>query len=360
MERRSRIILSWSLLAFIVVLIGVRLALPTIVRHTLNKHMDHMGDYHGHVADVDLSLWRGAYSLNDLKIVKVSGKVPVPLLQTPSMDIHLSWHALVHGAIRASVVFERPVLNFVDGNSGAGTQAGGGVDWRAQLQHLIPIRLDSVKVTDGTITFRNFVSEPRVDIKATNVDAEVTNLTNADRSGGRRVADMHATAQVLGEAPLETSASFDPLGKAVDFTFKLRILRIDLVKLNDLARAYAKLDFASGHGDFVMELDARDGRLNGYAKPLFHDMKIFSWKQDVAQEHENPFQIAWQAIAQGITSIFTNHKKDQFATRVPISGTIDDKKFGTWRAVLNVLHNAFVKAYTSQLEHLRPAPRDKK
>jgi hypothetical protein len=359
MKRRSRIILLWSLAAVVIALIGLRIALPSIVRHELNQRMDRMGEYHGHVEDVDLSLWRGAYSLDGLKIVKVSGKVPVPLLSTPHMDIHLSWRALIHGAIRASVEFERPVLNFVDGNGGAGSQAGTGVDWRAQLQQLVPIRLDEVKVTDGTVTFRNFVSSPRVDIKATDVDAVVTNLTNADRSGGRRVADMHATAQVLGEAPLETSASFDPLGNAVDFTFKLRVLHIDLTKLNDLARAYARLDFESGKGDFVMELNARDGRLDGYAKPLFHDMRIFSWKQDVEQEHENPFEVAWQALAQGITSIFTNHEKDQFATRVPISGSIDDKKIGTWRAIVNVLHNAFVKAYTPQLENLKPAPRDK-
>jgi hypothetical protein len=78
--------------------------------------------------------------------------------------------------------------------------------------------------------------------------------------------------------------------------------------------------------------------VSGRQKP--HDMKIFSWKQDVTQEHENQFQMAWPALAQGITSIFTNQKKDQFATCVPISGRIDDKKFDAWRAIVNVLHNA--------------------
>lgn len=357
MKPRSRTLL-WSLLALLVLLVALRLALPYIVLHTLNKRMDRMGDYHGHVTDVDLHLWRGAYSLDGLEVVKVSGKVPVPLLKTPRMDIKLSWHTLLHGAIRASVDFHRPVLNFVDGSGESDTQAGTGVDWRAQLQQLIPIRLDEVSVHDGTITFRNFVSSPRVDLKATRVDAVITNLTNADRSQGRRVAHMRASAQILGEAPLETSASFDPLGKLGDFEYRLRVLHIDLTRLNDLARAYAKLDFASGQGDFVMELEARDGALRGYAKPLFHDMKIFSWKQDVEEDDKNPFRIAWEALAQGITSIFKNHPHDQFATRVPIRGRIDNKKISAWKAIVNVLHNAFVKAYTPQLEHLEPAPRD--
>lgn len=348
----------WTLIAVIVVLVALRLALPTIVRNVLNHRMDRMGDYHGHVADVDLNLWRGAYSLNDLRITKVSGKVPVPLLNTRSMDIALSWNALLHGAIRATVDFDHPVLNFVDSNSKKSSQAGRGVDWRKQLDNLIPIRLDEVNVHDGTITFHNFVSKPRVDLKATDVQASVTNLTNAKGSKGSRVASMRVSADILGEAPLQSTASFDPLGDFQDFKFTLRVLRIQLTKLNDLARAYAGLDFASGHGDFVMELEARDGQLRGYAKPLFKDMKIFSWKQDVEKEKENPFRVAWEAIVNGVTWIFKNHKVDQFATRVPISGRIDNRKIGTWRAIVNVLHNAFVQAYKPQLENLKPVPKN--
>jgi hypothetical protein len=261
------------------------------------------------------------------------------------------------GAIRAKIDFRHPVVNFVDGPGRANTQAGTGVDWRAQLRHLLPIRLDELNVHDGTITFRNHHSSPKVDLKATDVEASVTNLTNADRRKGSRVAHMRATANVLGQAPLETSARFDPLGSLNDFYFELRVLHIKLTKLNDLARAYAKLDFAAGQGDFVMQLKARNGELRGYAKPLFHGMKIFSWKQDVEKEDKNPIRLAWEALAQGVTSIFKNHKHNQFATQVPIRGRINDKKVGTLRAVLNVLHNAFVKAYTPQLENLKPAPR---
>ncbi|NII10867.1 DUF748 domain-containing protein [Oleiagrimonas sp. C23AA] len=359
MKRRYRLPLT-ILLVVVVLLLAIRLALPDIVRHELNARMADMGDYSGHIDDVDLHLWRGAYSLDGLTITKVSGKVPVPLLDTPHMNISLSWHALWHGAIRAKVDFKRPVLNFVDGSGHSDTQAGTGVDWRVQLQKLVPIQLDQVRVDNGTVTFHNFISKPRVDLKATEVDAVATNLTNASRKDGARVATFRADAKILGGAPLHAKAAFDPLSHMKNFSFQLRVLHIDLTKANSLARAYAGLDFDSGHGDFVMELDAKHGHLDGYAKPLFKDMKIFSWKQDVEKGHEGPLHAAWEAVAQGVTWLFKNHEKNQFATRVPIHGSIDDKKLGTMQAVVNVLHNAFVKAYTPQLEHLKPAPKSGK
>ncbi|MEO8746848.1 MAG: hypothetical protein ABI379_04210, partial [Rhodanobacter sp.] len=90
--------------------------------------------------------------------------------------------------------------------------------------------------------------------------------------------------------------------------------------------------------------------------PLLHDVRIFSWKQDVEQEHKNPLRLAWEALAQGALSLFKNQQHDQLATRVPISGRIDDRHLGRWEAIIGVLRNAFVKAYTPGLERLPPAP----
>ena len=344
-------------LVVVALLVAARLALPYVVRDYLNRTMDRMGDYHGHVADVDIHLWRGAYSLGDLRIEKVDGEVPVPLFAAATTDIAVSWRALTHGTVRARVVFDRASLNFVDGGDRAPGQAGRGVDWRRQLEELVPIRLDEVKVHRSQVTFHNFVSRPRVDMKVTDVEATVVNLSNADRRQGRRVATLDATARVLGEAPVMAKASFDPLDpELLDFTFALRVRDIQLTRLNDLARAYARLDFAGGHGTFVMQLEARDGQLAGYAKPLLHEVQVFSWKQDVEQDDENPLRVAWEALANGVTWLFKNHERDQFATRVPIRGRIDDRDLGAWQAILNVLRNAFVQAYTPKLEDLEPAP----
>ncbi len=347
---------SGWLLVVVALLLVARLALPYVVKDYLNRHMERMGEYHGQLADVSIHLWRGAYSIEGLRVDKVSGKLPVPLFAAAHSDISLSWRALTHGRLRGKVVFEHATVNFVDGKGKAGGQTGKGVNWRAQLQMLMPMQLDELTVHDSAVTFHNFVSNPPVDLKMTNVEGTVLNLTNADRRQGRRVATLKATAKVLQDAPLETSASFDPLEQRGDFRIDLKIIGIQLTRLNDLARAYAKLDFAGGSGDFVLQLEAKEGQLDGYAKPLLHDVKIFSWQQDVEQEKKNPLRVAWEAVAQGVTSLFKNQQHDQFATRIPISGRIDDKHLSTWDAIVGVLHNAFVKAYTPQLEHLKPAP----
>ena len=344
---------AW-LLAVLMLVVIVRAVLPTVVRHYLNARMDAMGDYHGQIADIDLHVWRGAYTINQLSIVKTTGKVPVPLLDAKQTDISLSWLALTHGVIRGKVDFFDATVNFVQAG-GAQSQTGKGVDWRSQLKLLAPMQLDELNVHNGTVTFQSFVSNPRVDLKMTQVNASVTNLTNIQRRSGNRVAELHATAKILDDAAFETQATFDPLQQLGDFAYELRATGIQLVRANALARAYAGLDFAGGTGDFTMELQAKDGRLDGYAKPILHGLKIFSWKKDVVQEKKGPLELAYEALAQGVVSVFKNQATDQFATRVPISGRIGDKHSDSSEAILGILHNAFVKAYSPQLEKLKPS-----
>ncbi|MBN8726924.1 MAG: DUF748 domain-containing protein [Xanthomonadales bacterium] len=339
-----------SLAVVVVVLVIVRLLLAGWVASYVNSKLDRMGDYHGELDSVSLHLWRGAYSIHDLRIERVDGKLPVPLLAAPRIDLAVSWRALLHGGIVATVDFEQPQVNFVDG-PGKNNQSGTGVDWRRQLEELLPIRLDEVNVHQGSVHFRNFASEPRVDLMATAVDGVVTNLSNV-RANGARPAHLEATAKILGNAPLETSADFDPLGDLTDFDFRVKVTGIDLTRANDLLQAYAKLDVEKGSGDFVMELKAREGQLDGYAKPLFRDVEIFNWKSDVEEKGKNPLQIAWEALAGGIENLFKNQRLDQFATRVEIHGRIGDTKTSAWQAIVAILRNAFVEAFKPKFERL--------
>jgi len=99
----------WTIVGLVVVIVAAHIALPYVVRNYLNDKLADMGDYRGQVTDVDLALWRGAYRINGLKIVKVDGKVPVPLLDAPVIDLAVSWHSLWYDhAVVAEVAFVGP------------------------------------------------------------------------------------------------------------------------------------------------------------------------------------------------------------------------------------------------------------
>ena len=354
---RSRIVLL-VVLVTVLLLVLLRLLLPSLIERTVNRQLATMGAYSGHVADVDVALWRGAYVLRELRIDKRDSDLPVPMLSAPRIDIALSWRNLLRGGIVARVRFEQPVLNFVDGRSSQDSLSGAGEDWRQRLEDLVPIRIDEVAVREGEVVFHNFVSDPPVDLRATAVNADIRNLTNVRDESGQRVAELDATAHLFDSADLEARARFDPFGRMDAFSFALRILAIDVTRLTDLARAYANLDFESRNGEFVMELEASDGELEGYAKPLFQNLQIFSWRSDVVEQEKNPFRIAWEALVQGVTSIFRNAPADQFATRIEIGGRIDNPDLGVFGAVIEVLRNAFVRALQPYFEGTQLPLRD--
>jgi hypothetical protein len=339
-----------GILVVVALLVAARVALPYVVRDQINKEMATLGPYRGQVADVELHLWRGAYAIKGMLIEKSSSKVPVPLFKAPQIDLSVSWHQLFHGAIVAEVIFDRPEINLVDGRSGGDSQSGRGVYWRAELDRLLPIQLNEVRVRDGTVAFRAFDTKPQVELKATEVQATIQNLTNVRGAAGKRVAEFEARAMVLQDAPLETKASFDPFGTLDDFDFNLRVLKLKLTKLNPLLQAYARLDVASGDGELVMELQASDGQLDGYAKPLFQDLKMLSWQQDVVEQHDNPLRLAWEALAGGTAFMFKNQRADQFATRIPIRGDLKNPTTGKLDAFLAIRRNAFVEAFKPQFE----------
>ena len=121
-----RLLPLWILLALGLLLILLHLALPHLVRDFLNEKMADMGTIRGHVEDVDLVWWRGAYRVEGLLIEKKDKRVQAPV-QGAEHRIAISWDAILrHREIVGEVVFKQPHLNFVDGGDSGDSQSGEG------------------------------------------------------------------------------------------------------------------------------------------------------------------------------------------------------------------------------------------
>jgi hypothetical protein len=66
MKRKYKILIGVAVL-----LITIRLILPYVVLHYANKTLANMKGYFGHIDDIDLSIYRGAYSINNIYLNKV-------------------------------------------------------------------------------------------------------------------------------------------------------------------------------------------------------------------------------------------------------------------------------------------------
>lgn len=342
----------WILLSLALLLLVIHLALPYVVLNYLNGKLADMGDYRGHVEDVDLAWWRGAYRLDDLVIEKKNKQVQAPLFTTDAIDIGISWKALWKDqALVGEIILEQPHLNFVDGEQKESSQTGDGVEWRDRLNGLMPFTLNELRVVDGQISFRNFQADPPVHVYASAINASLFNLTNTAEQNQGRIARFEGNAQFLNQAPMEASAQFDPYTDWEDFQFSLRVTGVDLTKLNDFSNAYGSFDFAGGTGDLVIEVEAKDSQLDGYIKPLLRDVEVFNFEQDVKNEDKGFFRGIWEAVVGGGEEVLQNQRKEQFATRVELNGSTKDTDVSPFQAFVAILRNAFVEAFSARFEH---------
>jgi len=78
--RRRRWLRITVLLCAGLLVLGVagRALLPWFVRDFVNRTLDRGQLYSGHIGKVGIHLWRGAYSIHDVRLSKTTGNVPVP------------------------------------------------------------------------------------------------------------------------------------------------------------------------------------------------------------------------------------------------------------------------------------------
>jgi Domain of Unknown Function (DUF748) len=329
-----------------VVAVSLRAASPLLVAEYVNRELAAMGDYSGTVGKIDLSLVRGGYTVHDLAIVKVAGKVETPFVAMERMDVSLQWRGLFRGNAVGEVTMYRPVVNFVQSESDEGSQYGTGVNWPQEIRDLFPFRLNLVRVIDGLVTFRAPGIRADESLTARDFQLELTNLTNVQGRDTEAFADVHLDARVMGNAPLILTGQIDPNDELPSFDIDLSLEGAMLVDINPWLREFLKADAHAGVFSLYAELAAADGRFEGYLKPILENPEFF----DTEEEKGKPFKKAWEALVGFAAKVFENSSEDQVATQIPLSGEFENPKAGILPAIVNLLRNAFVAAFAHSLE----------
>jgi hypothetical protein len=333
-------------LGLIVLLIGARAALPIVLERYVNRTLDQLAGYSGRIEDIDLALWRGAYQIEGIRIVKTGGRIPVPFFQASLLDISVEWGALLDGDIVAEIELYRPRVNFVKGPTKQTTQTEPASNWTDTVRELAPFRINRFTISDGEVHYRDLHSEPKVDVYVQEIRATARNLTNAGDLSGSLVATFEAAALAMGSGRVHLKGGYNPYAKQPTFDLAFGLDKLDLTQANEFLRAYASIDAERGTLSLDGEFAAAKGRFRGYVKPFIEDLDVLRW----GEEKENVINELWQGLVELAGTILEDSDKNRVATRIAFAGAIDAPEANLWSTIGGLLRNAFIESLRRGLE----------
>ncbi len=342
--------IGYVLGGLLLLLIALRLYLPYAAANYINATLSQSDQYDGRVGDVDLMLWRGAYSLEYVLLYKANGEVDKPLFKADHVEFTLSWSQLMKGAAVGRVVINAPEINFVDGDTEESSQSGKNEKWLSIADQLFPLRIDKLAISDGKIAFYNPDTSPVIDISIHDIQLEINNLVNSERLSDSRVATAKATGQTAEQGTISLNAKLNPATTAPTFDLDIQADNVGLVNFKNLLDTYAPFDLEAGTLTLAAEIAADEGRVKGYIKPILHNVEVFSWKGDIERDGDGLIEGSIEAMSAFVTELFENQSKDQIATRIPIKGHLSSLDTETWEAFTAILKNAFVQALQGNIE----------
>lgn len=339
---------SYSIIAIVVlILVVVRLLLPGFVLQYANKTLANMNGYYGQVEDIDISLYRGAYQINNLYLNKVdsaSGE-QTEFFNVERVDLSVEWRALFQGALVGELLFSSPVLVFTKEKAELETVAKDTTDFRLLLKDFMPLRVNRFEVTQGSIRYTDSTVTPLVDIAMEDAHIIAENLTNSADESDKLPSSIRASARAYG-GTLALQVDLDALAEHATFDLTAEIEGANLPELNDFFIAYGKFDVSRGTFGLYSEFAADEGRYKGYVKPIIEDLEVLG----VEDREDSFFQRAREAVVGLVTSILENPKEEQVATRIPIEGSFGETDVLVWEAIWQVLRNAFIEALIPSID----------
>jgi hypothetical protein len=217
------------------------------------------------------------------------------------------------------------------------TREGGKVARETANEPTVEVKVERF-TGEGRIGFVNQAAKPPYKVFLGGTKLQLENLSNHFKDGAARA---RVTGRFMGSGATQVQATFRPESKGPDLDLLLSIENTDMRGMNDLLRAYGNFDVVAGNFSMYSEIKIRQGKIDGYVKPLFSDMKVYDRRQDAEKSR---FRKLYEGLVGGISRLLENRPRSEVATRVPVSGDVEGPQTSTWETIVRVIQNAFFKA----------------
>jgi hypothetical protein len=199
------------------------------------------------------------------------------------------------------------------------------------------MRIDDLHLT-GQFGLINKTRDPSYRIFFDSMVFQLTNLSNQFSQGE---AQARLEGNLMGSGRTLATASFRPEKEGPDFDLNIKIEGTELKSMNDLLLDYWNFDVHAGSFSLYSEISVKNDYIEGYVKPLFKNLDVYDRRQD---EEKDVFSKMYEGLVGGMMDLLKNEPREEVATRVDLSGEVENPQASTWQIIVRLMQNAFHKA----------------
>jgi hypothetical protein len=333
-----------AIITITLLLIMARVALPYILINYAEKKINKITHYHATIEDIDVSLWRGGYTIKNIVLNKINNKDPILFFSAKRINLAVQWSALIHGDIVAKIEVFNPKLNFIVEPNNDNQQLTIGMELEQALKTLFPLKFNKMSVAQGEVTLNSFTAKPPFKLILHDLDFQIENM--------QRVKDTTSLYSsfsghgIMNRGDFSFSGRVDPYAKKPTFLFKCALKSMQIEGANEFLMYFTHFDVQKGDFSLYAEIAAAQGKIHGYIKPLIKNLKVIT-----PGTIHNPLQFLYKGVLAVTAKIVTNPKKHTIATKIKIDGEIKDPETHILSIIGYLFRNAFIQALLPQIDH---------
>jgi hypothetical protein len=338
--------IAFSLILFLIILIIMaRLFLSYFVLNYIIRQVNRIPEYRVKIADLDMHLWRGSYTLQNIELWKVNAKLPVPFFRAEIIDFSIQWAAIFHGRFVAKVNVENPILNFVTDPNDRNEQLSIDDYWLTIVKSLFPLNINRLDVHKGIIYFRSYRGKPPFVISVKNIEFFIENMQKIKQKSVLLSSTFSFVGEPNGGGKMKVSGKYNPFNKQPTFDLKAAIGPLRISKISPLLKHYIDIKVVGGTFSLYGEAAAANGVIKGYAKPFLKNLKIAD------TDNNNPLEAIYEGLVAGVAKILEDSETKTIATKINLSGRIDDPDTSILSIIGYLLRHAFIQALIPQVDN---------
>lgn len=328
------------------ILVLFRLLLPYIVLYFANKALQKISTYTGSIEEVKISLINGIIIFKNFSFDKKerSAGNKKPFFESSFIKIDFKWKSIIRRSLVGLITINNPVLNFVKEPSEIKDKEKKSRSLKQMLEAMDPFAVN-IKIENGTINYVNSTGKSNVNVTVSSIACSFFNLSNRYHTNNALPAHMQLIGNVY-EGTLDFKMKLNPLAERLTFEMSTELKDINLVCLNRYLKSRANIDVNEGKFSMYTEVTSKNGEFNGYIKPVFTNLDLVG----ADDRNDSLLTRLWEGFVAVTIQILKNKKSDQLATKIKISGKLDNPHINIVSGVLTILKNGFIQAVKPSLD----------